>query len=264
MLIYIPLALQYISCAIEAPVWNGFGDVTANTYGYVQFNGDSTPNEINDTSMLPIIDLDGLQLEEGDDDSDTTDINEGLKLIALFLNAYCADNDGLTFCKTYNHCKNKSTCNTNEFLDVNANFISTLMSKITNIDDTHKLIELTDKMHDWTKFALVGVIVILKVIISYLLERKFNLCGKLKTKMKDRKKNSDYVVGSDECESDGEELKIMVSKPPTPLPVHASETASKEPVYDVPKITPTHIALPPTVVKDSSSLSPPDKPPRAP
>lgn len=259
LFVFIPLALQYITCAIEDPLWSSVSDATDDLDGSVELDYDIFSNETNvTTTPRSIIDLDGLQMEEDANTSENTNINDGLKLIVLFLNAYCTNND-LTFCTTYNRCKNKTTCSTNEFLDVNSNFISILMSKFTDIDDTHKLIELTDKMHDWTKFALVGVIVILKVIISYLLEKKFNLCGKLKTKIKDKKNKSNYAVGNTDYESDAEELKIMVSKPPDPLPVHAQVIIHKDPVYDVPQITPIPV-MPPA---QKTFTTPPEKPPRA-
>lgn len=204
----------------------------------------------------PIIDLDGLQQVENAEDNYTETTSEGFKLIGLFLDAYCATNNEFSFCTTYNRCKNKTECNINKFLNTNTDFISTLMSKIINIDDTHKLVELPDS---WIKYVLIVVIVVLKVIISYLLERQFNLCGKLKTKIEDKKRKSEYVRGNETSENDGEELKVMVFNPPEPLPVHAqptTTTSAKHHVYDVPKTPTTSIATIP------QASSPPDKPPR--
>lgn len=227
--VFISLVLPYTLYATDDSMWD-------DTYSPDVFsNTDIIINETNDKLISSIIDIDGLQLETVENDNDTA--NDGLRLIVLFLKAYCSQHNGLSFCMTYNRCKNKTSCNTNEFLNDNSSFISELMSKITNINDTHELIELTDKMHDWINFALVGVIVVLKIIISYLLERKFKLCGRIKTRIKEKKRES--AAGEPECDS--EELKIMVANPPPLLPVHAQP--SVEPVYDVPKNTPVSTAM---------------------
>lgn len=253
LFVFMPLTLQYIACVIEDP--GSFRDEGSVELEY-QTKGDNANDDESEIVMMddgvdddgggvrgdgnvnpstmPIIDMKGLQ-SESDGDDGSSSVDEGMKLIAAFINAYCASKPNLPFCITYNHCKNKTACSTNEFLDDNTDLISSLMSQFTAIDDTHKLIELTDKMHDWTKFALVGVIVILKVIISYLLERKFNICGKLKTSIREKKKrknnrNSDYNSVADDDDDnydDAEELKIMVSNPPAPVLTHANATMTK-------------------------------------
>lgn len=238
--VIIPLALQYISCAIEDSTWSI--DATYNPYERVlDYDSDSFSNETNVTTALPIIDFGGLRLETDDGEDSVTTAYDGQKLISLFLNAYCANNNDLTICITYNRCKNKDTCDT--LLSKNEDYIYTLMREVVSMDDAHKLIELTDKVHDWTKFALISAVVVLKLIISYLLERKFKLCGKLKTKINEKKKNSVYVIGDNECQSDDEEMKTIIPNPPAPLPVHAQATVSNEPVYDVPRITPPPIVM---------------------
>lgn len=267
--VFMHLALQYISCAIEARVEADM-DVTLK---YLRELPDV--DRTNDTLSSS---LDELQSNNNVIDDGTT---EGLRLVALFLNAYCANDESSAFCMTYNRCKNKTTCDTDNFLDVNSNFIATLMSKITNIDDAHELIELTNKMHGWTKIAIIVILVALKLIISYLVERKFQLCGKLKTKIKDRRKNADFVVDDAALENDGEELKFVVPNPPAPLLVHAQptiplsirdrsaitsslysqSTIDKNSIYDVPIIPPKPIMMPMT---DETLATPPDKPRHAP
>lgn len=139
--------------------------------------------DIIDANSTPMIDTNGLIGDKPKDASRPT------QLVELFLEHYCKTNVS-DFCILFNKCIDETSCSNDRLIDDNTNLIDTLLNQFSSVDDTKKLISLTDQLANSSFFIVIAIIVICKIVVigavSYLAKR-FSCCKKIKTSLMRRK-----------------------------------------------------------------------------